>query len=258
MLFGPAESRLLSVKVTPTVPSAPVTSVSAWRTEVPICTGKRLPSRSRCTAPVMFLIWPMSCADAATAKAARHTAMVQRIAPPGSMVFPCSDSIMPPIGEPPHDKFPLDDVSLQALGIARNKHVSGGLLQRHRGRARALPAPEPRPGGIVHQHRASRPRRRQRRAGVDDALLGRRGCSCDLRGHGAALQSLRAAARTAAGYHAGNAQDRRARRTAHEGACSDPRLRLPLWTQPHPSGYEAVGRPGWMAPQPHVRRSTLP
>src|SRR5258708_3843972 len=169
-LSGPAESKLLSLKVTPTVPSAPVTRVSDWRTAVPTCTGRRLPSRSRCTAPAVTLTSPMSLPQAAAANPIRHTAIVQR------MVFPHSpfkkDSIMPRKDNVQRDKFPLDNVSLPFVRTARNQCLPGGFLRHGGDRAPAMPAPEPGAGGAFHQHGAARPLRRLRRSGVDDAFSG--------------------------------------------------------------------------------------
>jgi hypothetical protein len=55
-VLGPADSRLLSRKVTPTAPSLPVTSLSDWRTFMPAAAGTCLPSRSTCTVPLTVLI----------------------------------------------------------------------------------------------------------------------------------------------------------------------------------------------------------
>src|SRR4051812_4015900 len=87
---------VLSRKVTPTAPSAPVTSVSALRTAIPAVAGMRLPSRSTCTAPFAFLICPTSCAYAANPKATAATASIQRIgASLGPVTGPVTaDSIM--------------------------------------------------------------------------------------------------------------------------------------------------------------------
>src|SRR3954465_12741967 len=85
-LFGPTDSRLLSVKVMPAAPSEPVTSVSDCSTGMPMLTGRRLPPRSRCTAPLAVLTWPASAA-AATAKPNRIAAMIQRMLPPQERTY---------------------------------------------------------------------------------------------------------------------------------------------------------------------------
>src|SRR5258708_19127463 len=154
-LSGPAESKLLSLKVTPTVPSAPVIRVSDWRTAVPTCTGRRLPSRSRCTAPAVTLTSPMSLPQAAAANPIRHTAIVQR------MVFPHSpfkkDSIMPRKDNVQRDKFPLDNVSLPFVRTARNQCLPGGFLRHAGDRPPPIPSPDPVPLRAFPSHPAPTP-----------------------------------------------------------------------------------------------------
>src|SRR5262249_14647595 len=64
-LSGPTESRLLSRKVIPTEPSAPVITRSPCWTTLPTGAGMRWPERSICTAPFETLICPASSAAAA-------------------------------------------------------------------------------------------------------------------------------------------------------------------------------------------------
>src|SRR5262245_10189582 len=92
-LFGPTDNRLLSVKVIPALPSAPVTTVSDCCTGMPTLTGSFLPARSRCTVPVAVLISPASAARPAVAKPRRTAAIVRRMGflPKGNR---CDDSIM--------------------------------------------------------------------------------------------------------------------------------------------------------------------
>ena len=63
-LLGPADNRLLSWKVMPTEPSAPVFTVSSTSMTAPTGAGINLPLRSICTSPLDTLMRPASPANA--------------------------------------------------------------------------------------------------------------------------------------------------------------------------------------------------
>src|SRR5207253_4929369 len=68
-LFGPTDTRLLSVKVMPAEPSAPVTITSASCRPEPTFAGSFAAPRWVCTAPLETLIRPISAAAAGPANA---------------------------------------------------------------------------------------------------------------------------------------------------------------------------------------------
>jgi hypothetical protein len=79
------DRRLLSANVMPTVPSAPVTTLSACCTGMPARTAMRSVPRSMCAAPRATLISPTSAANAPTTKPIRQTANIPRMLSPDSL-----------------------------------------------------------------------------------------------------------------------------------------------------------------------------
>src|SRR5262245_31057515 len=59
-LFGPAEKRVLSMKVIPTLPLGPVVSTSACSSRSPVLAACCTLFRTSETCPATFLIWPIS------------------------------------------------------------------------------------------------------------------------------------------------------------------------------------------------------
>src|SRR5580765_1615565 len=137
-LFGPTESRLLSVNVIPAAPSAPVTTTSDCCTGVPILTGNFLPPRSRCTVPETLLISPASAASPAEAKARRTAAIVQRMV--SSQKEPLGRFYNAATHDGRSDQRCSRHFSRPRRRTAANRHVPERFLHPPGGEPRALPA----------------------------------------------------------------------------------------------------------------------
>src|SRR5262245_44198997 len=164
IVFGPTDSRLLSVKVTPAAPSAPVTTTSDCCTGVPTLTGSFLPARSRCTVPEAVLISPASAARPAEAKPRRTAATIQRMRT--SQLQPLARFYNAAThGGRPGARSGVN-IRSSRQRVAANRHVFERFLQPSGSGQGALPEAQPGGRGIVHEHRPPRPPRRQRRAGL--------------------------------------------------------------------------------------------
>src|ERR1041385_2624139 len=230
LLLGSIESRLLSAKVMPTVPSIPVTTRSASWTGMPTLTGSRSEPRSLCAAARTTLTSPPCAASAAALTLNRITARLARICPSrGSFL---TDSIMPRREPPTRDKCPYRNVSCTAERASVDRRVPGGVLRPGRRRPRPLPAPERRPGGAFHQHRApwSPGRLRRPRVGEPACPAGRR--RDHVRGHRRAVQSAR--------LHRPAGEDRGSGRTPHPRTERGTRVRLPFRPQSNPPRARAI------------------
>src|SRR5882724_3893602 len=228
-LSGPTERRLLSANVMPTVPSAPVTTLSEGCTGMPTRSGNFSVPRSRCAAPFATLTSPTSAAMAVAEKPSTTAAIVQRMRPPKGVVF--TDSIMRADGPPTREKCPFSNVSCTTCRAAAHPLVRRGVLHADDLPAPGRPAPERGPRGTVRQHRDAWSPRREGRDGMDHARLARAGSARHLRGHRAAVQSPC--------VHRGDGgtegQDRRPGRAADARAGHGTRVFVPLRPQPHPA-----------------------
>src|SRR5687767_2556557 len=127
----------------PTVPSAPVTTVSACLTCMPAVAGSFLPERSMCAAPFTVLIWPMSLASTAAgnASAPMANAMIQRIF--ASLQETVRSYTGGRQGRVEYVFIATYyDVSRPPRGAARHAQLPGALLRQLLRRQRQLPAAE--------------------------------------------------------------------------------------------------------------------
>src|SRR6185436_14915155 len=130
-VFGPKDMRLLSVKVMPAEPSAPVYTTSRARTASPTCAFAFAPARSICTLPDATLMSPTSWANAGSATRVRAASrVVTRMEPPGKMQGK-PGSIMPKRGEGccEHDHYENGDVSVPARAVAQRPRFRRRLLR---------------------------------------------------------------------------------------------------------------------------------
>src|SRR5947207_11375652 len=103
LLSGPIDSRVLSPKVIPTDPSAPVITTSPSRTLAPTGTGSRCPTRSIAAGPLETLTIPTSSASA-VAGTSVHVRSVRNAA---TITTAGRCGMDPPVGGPWCDVRPL-------------------------------------------------------------------------------------------------------------------------------------------------------